>query len=175
MQDQMDVCPLARGVILPVGATPLHPMTGWRSLLPSSHARTPVGSPCGSLSLRGKRTGLPCSVSATYEWGRRALSTGSVSAHDKERESPCTRYSALLAQAWQHLWLVCCDDVYRAFTCVRPTIHPRPVSVAVLTDTSAPRGCDASLVTVGSLSEGAVPLLSAKLIRGAGDIRQAIR
>jgi hypothetical protein len=48
---------------------------------------------------RGRRTGLPCSVSATNEWGRRALSTGSVCAHDKERESPCARYSALLAQA----------------------------------------------------------------------------
>src|SRR5712691_10542539 len=28
MQDQMDVCPLSRGVILPVGATPIHPITG---------------------------------------------------------------------------------------------------------------------------------------------------
>src|SRR6266446_5417652 len=46
---------------------------------------------------RGRRTGLPCSVSVTYEWSRRALSTGSVAAHDKEWESPCTRYSALLA------------------------------------------------------------------------------
>src|SRR5712692_1684136 len=53
MQDQMDVCPLSRGVILRVGATPIHPMTGWRSLLPSSHSRTPIGLPCGSLSLAG--------------------------------------------------------------------------------------------------------------------------
>src|SRR5215470_6094118 len=90
------------------------------------------------------------------EWGRRALSTGSVRVHDKERGNPCTRYSALLAQAWQPLWLVCCDDVYRAFTWVRPPIHPRPVSVSVLTDTSFPHGCDASLTTVGSLSEGSV-------------------
>ena len=27
---------------------------------------------------RGRRTGLPCSVSVTHGWGRRALSTGSV-------------------------------------------------------------------------------------------------
>ena len=74
----------------------------------------------------GRRTGLPCSVSVTYGWVRRALSTGSVTAHDKEWESPCTRYSALLAQACQHLWLVVFDDVYRAFTWVRHTIHPRP-------------------------------------------------
>src|SRR5919198_194032 len=77
----------------------------------------------------GRRTGFPCSVSVTNEWVRRALSTGSVDAHDKEARSPCTRYSALLAQAFQHLWLVFCDDVYQAFTWVRPTIHPSPVAV----------------------------------------------
>src|SRR6266851_6620389 len=53
MQDQTDVSALARGVMLPRGSTPLHPMTGWRSLLPSSHARTPIGLPYGSLSLAG--------------------------------------------------------------------------------------------------------------------------
>src|SRR5882724_2535678 len=36
-----------------LGSTPIHPMTGWPSLFPSSHARTPMGSPCGSLSLPG--------------------------------------------------------------------------------------------------------------------------
>ena len=94
------------------------------------------------------------------EWGRRALSTGSVAAHDKERENPCTRDSALLAQAFQHLWLVFSDDVYRVFAWVRPAIHPSPVSVSVLTDTSAPHGCDASLMTVGSLSEGSVQVVT---------------
>ena len=94
------------------------------------------------------------------EWVRRALSTGSVAAHDKEARNPCTRYSAVLAQACQHLWLVFCDDVYRAFTWVRHTIHPSPVSVVVLTDTSAPRGFDASQVTVGSLSEGSVRVVA---------------
>jgi hypothetical protein len=94
------------------------------------------------------------------EWGRRALSTGSVYAHDKEGENPCTRYFALLAQAFQHLWLVFFDDVYQAFTWVRPTIHPSPVSVVVLTETSSPHGFDASLVTVGPLSEGSVRVVT---------------
>jgi len=103
---------------------------------------------------------LPCSVSVTHGWVRRARSTGSVAAHDKEGENPCTRYSAFLAQAWQHLWLVFCDDVSQAFTWGRPAIHPRPVSVLMLTETSAPHGCDASRVTVGSLSEGAVQVVT---------------
>jgi hypothetical protein len=62
MQDQLDVCPLARGVMLPVGATPIHPITEWRSLLPSSSARTSIGLPCGSLSLAGDVRG--CHVPA---------------------------------------------------------------------------------------------------------------
>src|SRR5215472_4697084 len=39
---------------------------------------------------------------------------------------PGTRSSALLAQAWQHLWLASCYDVYREFTSVHHTIHPAP-------------------------------------------------
>ena len=108
----------------------------------------------------GRRTGLPCSVSVTREWVRRALSTGSVAAHDKEGGSPCTRSSALLAQAWQHLWRVFGDDVSRAFTWVRPTIHPRPVSVSGLTDVSSPHGCDASQLAVGALSGGSVRVVT---------------
>src|SRR5215472_16534312 len=109
---------------------------------------------------RGRRTGLPCSVSVTDEWVRRALSTGSVAALDKEARSPCTRYNAVLAQDFQHLWLVFCDDVYRAFTWVRHTIHPSPVSVLVLTDTSSPHGCDASPWAVGALSGGPVQVVT---------------
>ena len=53
MKDQRDVCSLARGVMLPGSSTPIHPITGWPSLLPSSSARTPIGLPYGLLSLTG--------------------------------------------------------------------------------------------------------------------------
>src|SRR5713101_8197954 len=53
MKDQMDVCPLARGVMLRGRSTPIHPITAWPSLLPSSSSRTPFGLPYGSLSLAG--------------------------------------------------------------------------------------------------------------------------
>jgi hypothetical protein len=125
-QDQMDVSPLSRGVMLPVGVTPIHPITGWHSLLPSSHARTSIGLPYGSLSLTGDVRG--CHVpSQSHTDGLGALCPPVAwDAHDKEARTPCTRYSALFAQACQHLWLVFCDDVYRAFTWVRHTIHPSP-------------------------------------------------
>jgi hypothetical protein len=52
-QDQMDVGPLSRGVMLPVGVTHIHSITEWPLLLPSSPSRTSIGLPCGSLSLTG--------------------------------------------------------------------------------------------------------------------------
>src|SRR5215813_13339738 len=108
----------------------------------------------------GRRTGFPCSVSVTTNGVGALCPPVAWDAHDKEARSPCTRYSALLAQAWQHLWLVFCDDVYRAFTWVRHIIHPSPVSVSVLTDTSSPHGCDVSLTTVGALSGGPVQVVT---------------
>jgi hypothetical protein len=46
--------------------------------------------------------------------------------HDRVLSRPCTRYSALLAQACQHLWLVAHHDVYREFASAHHTIHPAP-------------------------------------------------
>jgi len=52
-QHPREVCPLAGGVLLPLGATPIRPITGRRSLAPSSFTHSPVGSPCGALSRTG--------------------------------------------------------------------------------------------------------------------------
>src|SRR6266852_3983303 len=61
----------------------------------------------------GRRTGLPCSVSVTTHGGGALSPPGAWDAHDKERGNPWTHSSALLAQAFPHLWLVVVDDVYR--------------------------------------------------------------
>jgi hypothetical protein len=159
MKDQMDVCPLARGVMLPTlnPYPPHYRVACASSILPFPHIH--------GLALRfafpsGRRTGLPCSVSVTNAWVRHALSTGSHVAHDKTRKTPCTDSVAVLAQALQHLWLVLLDDVYQAFTWVCHTTYPSPISVVVLTDTSLPRGSDASRLTVGTLSEGPVRVVT---------------
>ena len=159
MKDQMDVCPLSREVMLPTlnPYPPHYRMAFASSILPFPHVHR--------LALRfafpyGRRTGLPCSVSVTNEWVRHALSTGSRVAPDKTRKTPCTDSVTVLAQAFQHLWLVLLDDVYQAFTCVCHTTHPSPISVVVLTDTSLPRGSDASRLTVGTLSEGPVQVVT---------------
>jgi hypothetical protein len=51
---------------------------------------------------------------------------GALRVHDRVLSRPCTRSSAFLAQAYQHLGLVAHHDVYREFTCVHHTIHPAP-------------------------------------------------
>ncbi len=55
----MEVSPLARGMILPLGATPIRSITERLSLFPSSLTRHPIGSPCGWLSHKGRMSGLP--------------------------------------------------------------------------------------------------------------------
>ena len=49
-----------------------------------------------------------------------------LSVHDRVLARPCTHYSAILAQACQHLRLVAFNDVYREFTCVHHIVHPAP-------------------------------------------------
>ena len=93
------------------------------SILPFPHAyrlALRLTFPCG------RHTGFPCSVSVTTNGVGALYPPVACDAHDKAGENPCTRYSALLAQACQHLWLGVFDDVYRAFTWVRHTIHPSP-------------------------------------------------
>ena len=126
MQDQMDVSALSRGMMLPVGSTPIPSITEGPSLLPSSHSRTPISLSYGSLSLMGDVRGSHVPSQSQMNGVGALCPPVAWDAHDKEARNPCTRYSAVLAQACQHLRHVFCDDVYRAFTWVRPTIHPSP-------------------------------------------------
>src|SRR5262245_22765800 len=52
-EDQREVCSLSGRVMLPSGSTPIRPITGRPSLTPPSFTRSPIGSPCGLLSLAG--------------------------------------------------------------------------------------------------------------------------
>src|SRR5712691_9669559 len=97
MQDQMDVCPLARGALLRVGSTPLHPMTEWPLLLPSSSSRTPIGLPYGSLSLTGDVRG--CHVPSQSQ------RMGEARSLHRERGMPMTRKGGILGPALVPFWL----------------------------------------------------------------------
>jgi hypothetical protein len=108
------------------GATRIHPITGWPALFPT---------PLPALPLVGLRASLP-HVEGQYGLttfrkvdpkGLGALSPpGALRVHDRILPRPCTRSSALLAQAWQHLRLVAHHDVYREFAYAHHTLHPAP-------------------------------------------------
>src|SRR5439155_25559759 len=53
-----------------------------------------------------------------------------------------------------------CEQLLRYVKLATSSIHPSPVSVIVLTDTSTPHGCDASRLSVGPLSGGAVRVVT---------------
>jgi hypothetical protein len=107
--------------------TRIHPITGRLSLFP-----TPLPAP----SWVGLTAFLPSGWKERYGLttfrkvdrdGVGALSPpGALRVHDRVLSRPCTRSSALLAQACQHLRLVAHHDVYREFTYVHHTIHPAP-------------------------------------------------
>jgi len=58
MKDQVEVCSLSRGVIWSRDSTPIHPITGWPSLFPPSHTRTPIGLSYDSLSSHEEEYGV---------------------------------------------------------------------------------------------------------------------
>ena len=53
MRNPAEVRSLSRGVMSPFGSTPIRSITGQLSPLPQPATRSPIGSPCGSLSLPG--------------------------------------------------------------------------------------------------------------------------
>src|ERR1700692_2911792 len=62
-------------------ATPIHPITGWRSLCPQSFARIAMGKPCGLLSPRGAIRGFHVTLAKACRV-RLLLSTGRRMGHE---------------------------------------------------------------------------------------------
>jgi hypothetical protein len=97
-------------------ATPIRPITGRPSLPPSSFTRSPVGAPCGWLSPLPwctKQGGLRAYHVASLK--PRGLGPASTPVARRLRRVSSERPSLatyLLVQAYQHLWLVLCDDAW---------------------------------------------------------------
>jgi hypothetical protein len=96
---QREVCPLSGGV-----ATPIRPITGRLLLPPSSSTRSPIGLPCGSLSLTG---GLRAYHVASRKPRGLGPAPTPVARHPRRVSSEHPDLAThLLVQACQHLWLV---------------------------------------------------------------------
>jgi len=89
-------------------ATPIHPITGRLSLFPSSCTRSPIGSPCGSLSLAGELRAYH--VASLKPRGLGPASTPVARQLRRVSSEYPDLATYLLVQACQHLWLVPCDD-----------------------------------------------------------------
>jgi hypothetical protein len=86
-EDPREVGPLSGGVMSPGGSTPIRPVSGRRSLAPSSFTRRPMGCSCDSLSRAGRTTGLPRSVDVP-RWGGSPLFAGGAASAPGEFGAP---------------------------------------------------------------------------------------
>jgi len=104
--------PTPEGSLLPFGwgdvATPIRPITDRHSLAPSSSTRNPIGSSYDSLSLAG---GLRAYHVASLKPRGLGPASTPVARHPRRVSSEHPGLAThLLVQAYQHLWLVLCDD-----------------------------------------------------------------
>ena len=103
------------------------PITGRPSLCPTLiPAPLLVGLTASLPSIQKERYGLTTFHKVNKDGLGALCSPVALGVHDRVAVRPCARYSAILAQACQHLWLVPVDDVYQEFTYVHHTIHPAP-------------------------------------------------
>jgi len=118
MKDQREVSPLARGgtVLLFV------PLQSGVRFLPPPLPPRPSAHLTACFPLWGTG-GLTTFRVRINEWGRSRLFAGGVASTVREEGSSYTKPRAVLAQAYQRLWLVGSHDVYQRFTSVDPTIH----------------------------------------------------
>ena len=112
---QREVGSLAGRVLSPPGSTPIRPITGRPSLAPSSFTRSPVGSPCGLLSLAGGLWAYHVpQVEHADGLGRASTPVVQHLRVPSSEQHILTTY--LLVQAYQHLWLVLSNGIYQRFT-----------------------------------------------------------
>ena len=108
-------------------ATRIRPATGRHSLfLTPLPASSLVGLATFLPFLRKERYGFTTFHKVDKNGLGALCSPVAFVVHDRVLTRPCARYSAILAQACQHLWLVAFYGVYRECTCVHHTIHPAP-------------------------------------------------
>ena len=108
-------------------ATPIWPITGQLSLAPSSFTRCPVRSPYDSPCCRAQQGNGITTFRRRNQTGGLGRVSPPVVRHLRRRSSePPNLTTCLLAQAYQHLWLVLCDDVYDASPGLTMPPYPRP-------------------------------------------------
>ena len=167
LRDRGEVSPLARGVMWPVGATPIRPITGRHSLPPHSLTRTAISSPYGSLSLAG--TGRAYRVPREEQDGLGLLCPPvALPAHDRGCDSPCARHSALLAGAWQHLRLLLrydgCEDSHALTIPPDPSPAPPDAGRCAVPSRVQRQSCDCGSIVSGLSTSCYLPAVPPRVL-----------
>src|SRR4029453_14792233 len=108
------------------GATRILPITRRPSLFPTPLPAPPLVGLLAFLPFKKERYGLTTFRKVDKDGLGTLCPPGALAVHDRVLSRLCTRSSALLAQASQHLGLCSHHDVYREFTSVHHTVHPAP-------------------------------------------------
>ena len=140
-------------------ATRIRPITGRPSLFPTPLPAPPLVGLTAFLPHLEERYGLTTFHKVDTNGLGALCPPGALRVHDKVLSRLCTRSSALLAQAYQHLWLGAHHDVYREFTCVHHTIHPAP-SPPDAGRYTVPSRFRCQSMTVGTVSAGSVRVVT---------------
>ncbi len=111
--------------MLPPGATPIRAITARPSLFPHSFTRCSIGAPYGLPTPWGEQRAYRVPHKSQNGLGPLFPPVVLV-VRDRRIVSPCTHHSAILAQAAQHLRLVCSNGVYQAFAYADHTTHSSP-------------------------------------------------
>jgi len=96
-------------------STPIHPITGWRSLPPSSSTRRPIGDHLAVGLPRGEDDGLTTFRGHITD-GLGSACSPVARQRRQGKGDPLHLATYLLVQAYQRFWLVSSHDVYQQFT-----------------------------------------------------------
>jgi hypothetical protein len=106
-------------------STRIHPVTGWPSLLPSSHPVPPTA--CFTVSLpQGRRHGIITFRVSDSKYLRSTFSAGGSVARVGRSAIPPNHPLTTLVQALQLLWLVKGHDSYKCSLTLTLVSYPNP-------------------------------------------------
>ena len=143
-----------------IGATRIRPITGRPSLFPTPLPASPsVGLTAFLPGLRQERYGLTTFHKVDKDGLGALCPPVALGVHDRAGMKPCTRYSACWLKPLSTFGLSCITAFTKSshlFTI--PSIQP-PLRL-MLADTPLPHGFGASQMTVGTVSEGSVRVVT---------------
>ena len=162
MKDPLEVSSLARGVMLPSGATPVRFVTNRPSLFPASSTRRPMGLPYGSLSQLRESAGLTVFRPIDLMNGLGSLFPPmALIAHDRGGFSPATRHVAFWPKPISTFGLFYITMFIKSSPGLAMPFDPSSRSALVLAEMRSPHSLRTNPKVQATLSEGSTRFVTA--------------